>query len=48
MKQGVNIFEKDSRDMAKIKEVIDKHQNQENPSLEDILAADKWARENIS
>jgi len=32
----------------KIKEVIDKHQNKENPALEDILAADKWARENIN
>jgi 1-deoxy-D-xylulose-5-phosphate reductoisomerase len=29
----------------KIKEVIDKSQNKENPSLEDILEADKWARE---
>lgn len=32
----------------KIKETIDKHQNKENSSLEDILAADKWARESIS
>jgi 1-deoxy-D-xylulose-5-phosphate reductoisomerase len=32
----------------RIKEVMDKHQNKENPSLEDILAADKWARENIA
>jgi 1-deoxy-D-xylulose-5-phosphate reductoisomerase len=31
----------------KIKEVIDKHQNKENPSLDDIIAADKWARESI-
>jgi len=29
---------------VKIKEVMDKHQNKENPSLEDILSADKWAR----
>ncbi len=30
----------------KIKGVMDKHQGKENPTLEDILAADKWAREN--
>lgn len=29
---------------VKIKEIIDKHQNKENPSLEDILSADKEAR----
>ncbi len=29
----------------KIKEIIDKHQNKENSSLDDILAADRWARE---
>jgi len=33
---------------VKIKEIMDKHQNKENPSIEDILSADKWARENIS
>lgn len=32
---------------VKIKEVMEKHQNKENPSLEDILAADSWARQNI-
>jgi 1-deoxy-D-xylulose-5-phosphate reductoisomerase len=32
---------------VRIKEVMDKHQNKNNPSLEDILAADKWAREAI-
>jgi len=31
----------------KIKATIDAHQNKENPSLDDILAADKWAREAI-
>jgi 1-deoxy-D-xylulose-5-phosphate reductoisomerase len=30
---------------AKIKEIIAKHQNKLSPNLEDILAADKWARE---
>ncbi|MFA5839684.1 MAG: 1-deoxy-D-xylulose-5-phosphate reductoisomerase [Candidatus Margulisiibacteriota bacterium] len=30
----------------KIKAAMDQHQNIENPTLEDILAADKWAREN--
>lgn len=29
----------------RIKSVLDQHQNKENPSLKDILAADKWARE---
>ena len=29
---------------VKIKEVIDKHQNKENPTFEDIIAADKTAR----
>lgn len=32
---------------AKIKEVMDKHQVKENPTLEDILAADKFARESL-
>jgi len=32
---------------VKIKEILDKHQNKENPSLEDILAADSWTRQNI-
>jgi len=32
----------------KIKEVMDKHQNKENPSLEDVLAADAWARQNLA
>ncbi len=32
----------------KIKTVMDKHINKENPALEDILAADKWARENLN
>ncbi len=32
---------------VKIKAVMDKHQNKESPSLEEILAADKWARETI-
>ncbi len=31
----------------KIKAVIDQHQNKLNPTLEDILTADKWAREAI-
>ncbi|KPJ66697.1 1-deoxy-D-xylulose 5-phosphate reductoisomerase, partial [candidate division WOR-1 bacterium DG_54_3] len=31
----------------KIKEVMDKHQPKENPTLEDILAADKFARESL-
>lgn len=31
----------------KIKQVVEKHQNKENPSLEDILAADSWARQNV-
>lgn len=31
----------------KIKEVMDKHQTKENPTLEDILAADKFARESL-
>jgi 1-deoxy-D-xylulose-5-phosphate reductoisomerase len=31
----------------KIKQITEKHQNKENPSLEDILAADSWARQNI-
>ncbi|MGB9613437.1 MAG: 1-deoxy-D-xylulose-5-phosphate reductoisomerase, partial [Candidatus Margulisiibacteriota bacterium] len=31
----------------KIKQVMEKHQNKENPSLEDILIADKWARESV-
>ena len=30
---------------AKIKEITAKHQNKLSPNLEDILAADKWARE---
>lgn len=29
----------------RVKTIIDRHENKENPSLEDILAADKWARE---
>ncbi len=32
---------------TKIKEVFDKHQNKETPSLDDILAADKFARESL-
>lgn len=32
----------------KIKEVMEKHQNKENPSLEDVLAADAWARQNLA
>ncbi|MFH1347400.1 MAG: 1-deoxy-D-xylulose-5-phosphate reductoisomerase [Candidatus Margulisiibacteriota bacterium] len=32
----------------KIKAVMDQHQNKENPNLEDILVADKWAREQLS
>lgn len=32
---------------TKIKAVMDKHQNKESPALEDILSADKWARDNI-
>jgi 1-deoxy-D-xylulose-5-phosphate reductoisomerase len=28
----------------RIKTVMDRHQNKENPSLEDILSADRWAR----
>lgn len=32
----------------KIREVMDKHQNKENPSLGDLLAADAWARQNLS
>ncbi|MDD4178582.1 MAG: 1-deoxy-D-xylulose-5-phosphate reductoisomerase [Candidatus Margulisbacteria bacterium] len=32
---------------VKIKAALDKHQNKENPSLDDILAADRWARENV-
>ena len=31
----------------KIKAAMDKHQNKENPTLEDILAADKFARESV-
>ncbi len=31
----------------KIKAVMEQHQNKMNPTLEDILAADKWAREAI-
>ena len=31
----------------KIKQTIDKHENRENPSLDDILAADKWARDEV-
>lgn len=31
----------------RIKQVMDQHQNKENPSLEDILAADQWAREAV-
>ena len=31
----------------KIKEVMDKHQTKENPSLDDILAAEKFARESL-
>jgi len=27
---------------------MDKHQNKENPSLEDVLAADAWARQNLA
>ena len=32
---------------VKIRSVLDKHQNKENPSLEDILEADKWARQQV-
>jgi 1-deoxy-D-xylulose-5-phosphate reductoisomerase len=32
----------------RIKKVLDQHQNKENPLLEDILAADRWARENVT
>ena len=30
---------------VRIKKILDQHQNKENPTLEDILAADRWARE---
>jgi 1-deoxy-D-xylulose-5-phosphate reductoisomerase len=33
---------------VKIRSVLDQHQNKENPTLEDILEADKWARQQTS
>jgi len=46
--EAVNLFLKGKFNFdqipIKIKEVMDKHQNKENPTLEDIFAADKWAR----
>jgi 1-deoxy-D-xylulose-5-phosphate reductoisomerase len=50
--EAVNLFLKGKINFAqiaeKIKAVMDQHTNQENPSLEDILAVDKWARDNIN
>ena len=49
--EAVNLFLKGKFNFdqiaIKIKQVMEKHQNKENPSLEDILAADNWARQNI-
>lgn len=49
--EAVKLFLKDKISFAqiplKIKEVMDKHTNKANPTLEDILAADKWAREQV-
>ena len=30
---------------VKIRSVLDQHQNKENPTLEEVLAADRWARQ---
>lgn len=50
--EAVNLFLKGKINFAelpvKIKEVMDKHEVKENPTLEDILAADRWAREVVS
>lgn len=47
--EAVKLFLKGKINFAelpiRVKGLMDKHQNKENPSLEDILAADKWARE---